>query len=94
MGIQLGAYCIGCCAGLMLALFALGVMSIFWMALIALAICFEKVLPGRERLANGVAAALIAVGAAVVAFPGSVPGLTQPPSDMPGGDHMGMEMGQ
>jgi hypothetical protein len=34
------------------------------------------------------------VGAAVMAFPGSVPGLTQPSSGMPGGDHMGMEMGQ
>ena len=32
--------------------------------------------------------------AAMVALPGSVPGLTQPSSGMSGGDHMGMEMGQ
>ena len=32
MGIEHGAVCVGCCLGLMLALFALGVMSLFWMA--------------------------------------------------------------
>ena len=35
MGIQHGAWCVGCCWALMAALFALGVMSIGWMALIA-----------------------------------------------------------
>ena len=38
MGIEHGAVCVGCCIGLMLALFALGVMSLFWMALVAAAI--------------------------------------------------------
>jgi predicted metal-binding membrane protein len=44
-GIGHGAYCVGCCAGLMLALFALGVMSLVWMAVVAAAILVEKLLP-------------------------------------------------
>ena len=35
MGATHGLYCVGCCWGLMLALFALGVMSLFWMAVVA-----------------------------------------------------------
>ena len=34
----------------MLALFALGVMSLFWMAVVAAAILVEKALPGGERV--------------------------------------------
>ena len=35
MGLEHGAWCVGCCLGLMLALFAVGVMSVAWMALVA-----------------------------------------------------------
>ena len=35
MGITQGAYCIGCCWMLMLLLFAVGVMNLAWVALIA-----------------------------------------------------------
>ena len=45
MGLEHGGYCVGCCWGLMLILFALGVMSIVWMALVAGLIFAEKVLP-------------------------------------------------
>src|SRR3954452_24030172 len=34
-GLHHGAACVGCCAGLMAALFALGVMSLAWMAVVA-----------------------------------------------------------
>ena len=37
MGAEHGAWCIGCCWALMVVLFALGVMSIAWMALVAAA---------------------------------------------------------
>ena len=47
MGSEHGLYCVGCCWGLMLALFALGVMSLFWTAVVAAAIFAEKVLPAR-----------------------------------------------
>jgi predicted metal-binding membrane protein len=78
MGIEHGSICIGCCAGLMLALFALGVMSLFWMAVVAVAILIEKALPGGETFARLLAVVLVALGILVAASPGSVPGLTQP----------------
>jgi predicted metal-binding membrane protein len=81
MGIEHGAICVGCCIGLMLALFALGVMSLVWMGVVAVAILIEKALPGGEAFARLLAVVLIALGIWVAASPGSVPGLTQP-SDM------------
>jgi predicted metal-binding membrane protein len=77
-GLEHGAYCVGCCAGLMLALFALGVMSLLWMAVVAAAILVEKAFPGGEPVARGLAVVLVAAGVWVAAAPASVPGLTQP----------------
>ena len=85
-GLGHGVYCVGCCVGLMLALFALGVMSLVWMASVAVAILAEKVLPGGERTARVLAVVLVAGGIWVAAAPESVPGLTQP-----GADGMGMD---
>lgn len=62
MGLEHAAYCVGCCAGLMAALFALGVMSLFWMAVAAAAILAEKVLPRGEALARLMSPALVALG--------------------------------
>src|SRR5699024_9039751 len=45
MGALNGAWCLGCCWALMAALFALGIMSITWMAVIAAIIAMEKLLP-------------------------------------------------
>jgi predicted metal-binding membrane protein len=78
MGAEHGAYCIGCCAGLMLALFALGVMSLVWMAAVAAVILAEKTLPRGDRFARVVAVALVTLGVWVAASPASVPGLTEP----------------
>lgn len=78
MGVEHGSICIGCCIGLMLALFALGVMSLVWMAVVAVAILIEKALPGGESFARVLAVMLVALGIWVAASPGSVPGLTQP----------------
>jgi predicted metal-binding membrane protein len=80
MGILHGAWCVGCCWGLMASLFALGVMSIPWMIVIALLIAVEKLLPSRA-LANGtVAAVLLVLGLGVALVPDRVPGLTVPGS--------------
>ena len=65
MGAEHGAYCVGCCFGLMLMLFVLGVMSIFWMAVVAGRVFAEKVLPLGDRLPRAVAAALVAGGLGV-----------------------------
>ncbi|MGH3082345.1 MAG: DUF2182 domain-containing protein [Gaiellaceae bacterium] len=83
-GLAYGVDCVGCCFGLMGALFALGVMSLLWMAVVAAVIFTEKVLPRGMRLAGVVGLALIVFGIWVAVSPGSVPGLTEP--------SMGMEM--
>jgi predicted metal-binding membrane protein len=78
MGAEHGLFCVGCCWGLMLALFALGVMSLFWTAVVAAAIFAEKVLPRGLALARVLAVALVALGLLVTLTPGHVPELTQP----------------
>jgi predicted metal-binding membrane protein len=90
MGIQHGGICIGCCWALMAALFALGVMSIGWMALIAALIAAEKLLPWKRVAVRGVAVVLAALALAVAIAPEDMPGLTIPgsPEAM---DAMGME---
>jgi len=77
-GFEHGAFCIGCCWGLMLILFALGVMSIVWMLVIAGLIFAEKVLPFGVRRSRPFAIAIVLVGIWVAAAPPSLPGLTQP----------------
>jgi len=54
MGATHGLYCVGCCWGLMLALFALGVMSVFWMAVVAAVIFVEKLAPFGTRVTRAV----------------------------------------
>lgn len=87
-GLAHGVDCVGCSGALMAVLFMLGAMSLFWMAVVAVAIFAEKVLPHGSRLAPVFAVALVALGIWVAVSPGSVPGLTQP-----GGGMHSMEMG-
>jgi predicted metal-binding membrane protein len=78
MGIEHGAWCVGCCWGLMATLFAVGVMSITWTVVIAVLVALEKLLPW-ERVANrGVALLLIVLAVGVAVAPEQVPGLTIP----------------
>lgn len=78
MGAAHGLYCVGCCWGLMLVLFAVGVMSIFWMAVVAAVIFAEKVLPAGGRLKGAIALGLVALGLWIAIAPSSVPGLQEP----------------
>jgi len=80
MGIEHGGWCLGCCWMLMAALFALGVMSIGWMAFIAALIAIEKLLPWQALANRGIAVLLLALGLAVAFTPSDVPGLTLPNS--------------
>ena len=82
MGFTHGLYCVGCCWGLMIVLFSLGVMSLVWMAAIAAVIFAEKVLPYGERLTRVIGVAFVALGIWIAFWPGSVPGLTDPSEDM------------
>ncbi len=90
MGARSGAWCIGCSWALMAALFALGVMSLTWMALIAVLVALEKTSPSpsRARLATATVLAALAVG--ILAAPHQVPGLVVPGS---GGMHAMKAMG-
>ncbi len=78
MGAKNGAWCAGCCWALMATLFALGIMSIVWMAVVAGLIAFEKTVPWPRVASYGTAAVLLALGLLVLAAPGTIPGLTTP----------------
>jgi predicted metal-binding membrane protein len=95
VGLEHGAWCVGCCWALMAALFALGVMSIGWMAFIAALIAAEKLLPWRAIANRGIALLLLVLGLGVAITPSSVPGLTLPnsPEAMRAMQRMGMEGG-
>jgi len=79
MGARNGAWCVGCCWALMASLFALGVMSISWMALVGGIIAVQKTLPWRRFVTLGTAVLLLLLGTLVLAAPGSLPMLTIPP---------------
>jgi len=65
MGAHHGAYCVGCCWGLMLVLLALGVMDVGWMVAVAAVVFVEKLLPGGPCLGRALGALLLAAGVAV-----------------------------
>jgi predicted metal-binding membrane protein len=79
MGIQHGAFCLGCCWLLFLALFPLGLMNVAAMAVVTLLIFAEKTLPAGDRIAKVSGGALLLYGAAVLVFPQALP--TFQPSD-------------
>jgi predicted metal-binding membrane protein len=84
-GLVHGTWCVGCCAGLMAALFALGVMSLTWMMVVAVLIAAERLLPWRTHAVYGVAVALAVLGLWMALAPGDLPGLTLPGSWPTGG---------
>ena len=65
----------------MLSLFALGVMSIVWMTVVAGLIAFEKLIPWRRAATFGTAAALLVLGVLLLAAPDLLAALTIPGSD-------------
>ena len=82
LGAVHGAWCVGCCWALMAALFALGVMSIGWMAFVAALIAVEKLLPSRLAANWSVTAVLTIVGIALLVSPTVVPGMPDGASGM------------
>jgi predicted metal-binding membrane protein len=81
MGARNGAWCVGCCWALMASLFALGVMSVTWMAMVAGLIAVEKILPWRRAATYGTALVLLALGVLLLVAPAALPGLTVPGHD-------------
>jgi predicted metal-binding membrane protein len=78
MGARNGAWCVGCCWALMASLFALGVMSVTWMAVVAGLIAVEKTVPWRRVASLGTAAVLLCLGLLLLAAPHAIPWLTTP----------------
>ena len=93
MGIEHGRVCVASSWALMAALFALGVMSVGWMVLVAALIATEKLLPWRTGATRGIAVLLAVLGIALAFAPEDVPGLTVPGSSeaAPAMQKMGME---
>jgi len=82
MGAKNGAWCVGCCWALMASLFALGVMSVSWMAFVAGIIAVEKNVPWRRRVVTyATAAVLLVLGILVLAAPDALPALAIPSDD-------------
>ena len=62
----------------MASLFALGVMSVVWMAVVAGLIAFEKLIPSRRVATYGTAALLLVLGVLMLFAPDVIPALTIP----------------
>jgi len=69
LGAEHGAYCVGCCWGLMTVLVIAGAMSLVWVVLIALIVFVEKLMPFGERSAQLTGAGLGLVAVLVAAHP-------------------------
>jgi predicted metal-binding membrane protein len=93
MGIEHGRVCVASTWALMAVLFALGVMSVGWMVLVAALVATEKLLPWRTVATRGIAVLLAVLGIALAFAPEDVPGLTVPSSSdaAPAMEEMGMD---
>ena len=69
MGLEEGVFCLGCCAGLMLVLLAVGVADVGWMAAVAAVIFIEKILAPTPAVAKGIAVLLVGFGIGVATIP-------------------------
>ncbi|MDF2235297.1 DUF2182 domain-containing protein [Albimonas sp. CAU 1670] len=67
MGLSHGAWCLGCCWALMLALFAVGVMNTAWIVGIAAYVLLEKLVPRSLLLSRLSGAGLLGAGLWLVA---------------------------
>jgi predicted metal-binding membrane protein len=78
-GLGYGVCCVGSSVGLMAMLVALDVMSLLWMAVVAILACAQKLLPAKAAIDVALALALIGFGLTIVIAPSLVPGLTPAP---------------
>ena len=67
MGLEHGAYCLGCCWALMLLLFVLGIMNLVWIAALAAFVLAEKVAPKAEWVSRTTGVLMIGWGVWAIA---------------------------
>ncbi len=68
MGLEHGAYCVGCCWFLMGLLFFGGVMNLHWIVGLALFVLFEKIVPAGHWLGYATGVALSVWGVSMLAL--------------------------
>jgi predicted metal-binding membrane protein len=78
LGLRSGGWCIGCSGALMAALFALGAMSLTWMAVIATLVTLEKTSPSARAARVVTAAVLVSLAVVILIAPGELPGFVVP----------------
>jgi predicted metal-binding membrane protein len=66
MGLEHGAFCVGCCWFLMGLLFVAGVINMLWVAAIAAFVLLEKVAPQGARVGQASGVLLVLAGAALL----------------------------
>jgi len=66
MGLDHGAFCVGCCWALMLVMFVVGMGNAGWMLALAALMAIEKNLPGGHRVRTPLGLGLMAWAAAIV----------------------------
>ena len=62
MGLEHGAFCLGCCWSVMALLFIGGVMNLIWVAVITIFVAVEKIFPQGPWIGRVAGCAMIAVG--------------------------------
>lgn len=67
MGLEHGAFCLGCCWAVMLLLFVGGVMNLLWVAAIAAFVLLEKTVPFETTAATGTGILLLLAATYVIA---------------------------
>ena len=77
-GLRYGLCCLGSGIGLMAMLVALDVMSLPWMAVVAVLCCAQKLLPARAAIDVPVALTIFGLGLVIINGPSLIPGLTPP----------------
>jgi predicted metal-binding membrane protein len=77
-GVGYGLCCVGSSIGLMLLWVALGVMSVTWMAVIAVIVLGQKLLPAKATIDVPLALAIVGLGVLIIIAPAAIPGLTPP----------------
>jgi len=73
-GFGFGLCCVGSTAGLMAMLVVLGAMSVGWMAVIAVLVTTQKLLPPRAALDVPLALTIVAFGLPIIVDPRGFPG--------------------
>ena len=68
LGARHGAFCLGCCWALMLVMFAVGVASLAWMAVLTALMVWEKTRPSGARSVPVTGVALLGAASIVLMY--------------------------